>query len=157
MNKKKIIIIALLIAISTSSCSYREIKEKVIPYSTYSKGNVYIGNDEYLRSLSNLDQNDILILDKRESTDPDIKIYDSYLINDMSLIDEIIDILIRYENEFPSNWDRSKDTMKLEWFIHNLAYYLNYNRDRTKDVDLNNYDEEYYKNKDFLSLILAKK
>lgn len=156
MNRKKLILLALFLSISTSSCSFINNKEKINPYSKYSKGNVYIGSYDYLKSIET-DKNDVLILDKRESNDPDIKIYNSYLITENELIDEILDILLEYEKEFPTAWDRSKDTMKLEWFVHNVAYYFNYQRDRTKDVDLNNLDEEYYKNKDFLPLILAKK
>lgn len=156
MKKKKLILLALLLTISTSGCGTNEKNEKQSPYSEYSKGNVYIGNIDYLNTLD-VNENDILILDKRDDEDPDIKIYDSYLILDSNVIEEILDIILAYEKENPSNWNRTKSTMRTEWFFHNLAYYLNYQRDRTKDVDLNNYDEENYKNNNYLSLVFSKK
>ena len=155
MNRKKMILLALLLTLSLSGCNESKDKE-IIPYSKYSKGNIYIGNSDYLKSL-NINENDILILDKRDSHDPDIKVYDSYLIVDSDVIDEILDIIINYEKEFPSEWSRTKETMKIEWLVHNIAYYLNFQRERTKDVDFNNLDEVYYKNNDLLPLILAKK
>ena len=155
MNKKKLITLALLLTLSTTSCS-SDAKESDA-YSEYSKGNIYIGNREFLNNLSNVEEDDILILDKRSGKDPDMKIYNSYLIMDSEIIDEVLDVILRYESENPSDWNRTKKTMKKEWYIHNILYYLNFNRERTKDVDLNNNDEEFYANEDYLSLILAKK
>ena len=155
MNKKKLILLALFLSLSTSACQYTQ-KESKEAFYKYRKGNIYIGNVEYLNSL-NKEENDILILDKRDGDDPNIKIIDSYLITDVNLINEVLDVVLEYEKENPSEWNRTKKTMAIEWLLHNTAYYLNYQRDRTKDVDLNNLDEDYYEKNDYLSLILSKR
>ena len=58
---------------------------------------------------------------------------------------EIIDILLKYEEENPSEWERTRDSMYWEWYFHN--YYCNngVEIERTKDVDLDNNDEKTYK------------
>ena len=37
--------------------------------------------------------------------------------------------------------------MRFEWLCHNIAYYFNYRVKDSRDVDLNNGDEEKYKHK----------
>ena len=123
------------------------------PYASYSCGFVYIGDKEYLNSLEGLSLNDILVLDERDQKDPNIEIYNSYIINDKDIRNEILEIICCYENEYPSEWDRSIESMRLEWFCHNVSWYLNYKTDRTSEVDLNNKDEERYDQK-VLSRIL---
>ena len=36
--------------------------------------------------------------------------------------------------------------MKVEWFMHNIFYYFNFQRNRTEHVDFNNKDEKKYDN-----------
>ena len=45
---------------------------------------------------------------------------------------------------YPSEWDRSLESMRLEWFCHNASYYMNYKIDSSYEVDLNNKDEDKY-------------
>ena len=73
-----------------------------------------------------------------------MKIKNSYLILDSKTRKEILESLIKYENENPSNWNRTIETMELEWEAHNILYYLNYKKDHTTDVDLDNNDEDKY-------------
>lgn len=113
-------------------------------YSNYSKGNVYIGSKDYLDNLEDISEYDILVEDERDGSNPSMKIRNSYLITDKNTRIEILNILKQYEKNHPSNWNRSIDTMNLEWEAHNSLYYLNYKRDHTTDVDLDNEDEEKY-------------
>ena len=117
-----------------------------LPYASYSNGDVYISNR---RSLINKidNENDIFIYDARNSLDPNMLIYNSYRIKDKKLIEEIITIMLLYEKQFPSNWNRSFDSMKKEWIIHNLCYEFGYKTKSTESVDLNNDDEVFYKSK----------
>ena len=147
LNKRRLL--ALLIVVTSLACSNSSInKEKAnseVPPDGYEIGNIYIGNQEYLDSLENLNYNDVLILDMRDDEDdPTIKIYDSYKINDSNSIDKIINFLLEYEQENPSAWDRTYDSMRYEMLMHNFAYFLNYQIERSKDVDLNNKDEIKY-------------
>lgn len=125
-----------------------EIMENSNYFGKYSKGKIYIGDINFLKALNNKENGDVLVLDARDSKDdPCLKILDSSSIIDEKDRDDIIKVLCRYEELFPSDWKRSFDSMKIEWYVHNLLYYLNIERDRTKDVDLNNADEEMYNNK----------
>jgi hypothetical protein len=108
------------------------------------KGKIYIGNENYLKSLKNVGDEDILILDQRYLKNPNIRIYNSYLIDDVSVINYVLDYILEYEKNNPSNWNRTKVSMRREWLLHNMAYKVNYNRGRTKDLDLDNEDEEKF-------------
>ena len=116
------------------------------PFACYSCGNIYIGSRSYLNSLSNINENDILVEDQRFTEDPNMKIYSSYRIHDKDIRNEILEVLCLYEECYPSPWDRSIESMRLEWFMHNLSYEFNNQTHRTQDVDLDNAEEEYYDN-----------
>jgi len=120
-------------------------------YATYSKGNVYIVKNR--DSIRDIKEDDIIILDQRNGKDPNFKIISSYLITNKNIRNEIIEILCSYEEDYPTKWDRTKESMRLEWFVHNLLYTLNYERNRTTDLDLNNQDEELYR-KEFYNKVL---
>ena len=139
---KKRLLTLMLLLILTCSCSNSN-SEKLY-YAKYSKGNVYIGDADFLNNLDNLNPEDILILDYRFQDDPVLKVYNSYSILDSNEIDEILEIIKKYEEEYPSEWDRSIDSMKNEWLMHNFLYFLNYRQENTKDVDFNNADEKVY-------------
>ena len=36
--------------------------------------------------------------------------------------------------------------MRVEWIMHNISYFFDYERHRTTDVDLDNNDEKVYNN-----------
>ena len=73
-----------------------------------------------------------------------MQIYSSYKISDTNVRNEILNILMEYEKKHPSKWERSLNSMKVEWFVHNLLHLFNYRLDHTTDVDFNNADEEIY-------------
>lgn len=118
-----------------------------IAYARYEDGNIYIGSDEYINSLSNICENDILVIDERNSTDPNFKIINSYRITDKDDRNDIICAICDYNDEYPCNYYRSIESMRLEWFVHNIAYHLNYEVDRTRDVDFEISEEDDYDNK----------
>ena len=111
----------------------------------YNSGTIYIGNQTYLNRIKNLNDDEILVLDARREVDPDIKIYDSYKINDDDIMEEIIESLLLYEEKYPTKWDRSKNSMFREWIVHNIMYELKYKVDDSMHVDLNNKDEKKYR------------
>ena len=121
-------------------------KANIVGYfKEYQRGIVYIGDESFLESIANIGENDILVLDARDDEDPNMKVYSSYLINNSNIQNEIIKILIDYEEENPSLWNRSIKSMQREWYVHNLMAMLSYKKERTMDVDFNNADEEKYK------------
>ena len=122
-------------------------------FARYSDGNVYIGNESFIKKLKNVSENDVLIVDGRKSSDSYVKILSSYKIMDLNICSEILEFISEYEKMHPSRWDRSINSMRVEWFMHNLLYYLNYERDRTKDVDFNNSEQEIYSKKLVKNLI----
>ncbi len=116
-------------------------------FASYSDGLVYIGDEAFLNSVK-CSENDILVCDNRNNQDdPDMIIHNSCNITDKDTRNEILEIVCEYEKCYPSKWERSIESMRLEWFMHNVSYYFNYRRDRTMDVDLNNKDEKKYSSK----------
>ena len=116
-------------------------------FARYSNGKVYIGDNYFINNLVNIEKNDILIIDNRNSDDPSFKVLSSYKVNDRFFQIEILEILLEYERQKPTKWNRSLSSMKYEWFVHNLFYYFNYQINRTMDVDFNNNDEGIYTRK----------
>ena len=82
-------------------------------------------------------------MDARNSDNPNIRIMDSYKINDKNLQKEILQLIIQYNEINPSSpaWERTLDSMVLEWDIHNKVYNWNISTNSTAHVDLDNNDE----------------
>ena len=142
-------LLALFLIITSLACSNNKAEQTTETECFDDKkisdiGTVYIGNNEYLDSIDIKSDNDILVLDQRYLNDPNIKILDSYRITDPEIMEKVLDEIIEYERDNPSDWNRTVSSMKYEWIIHNLAYSLNYEIGRSKDVDLNNKDEQKY-------------
>ncbi len=121
-----------------------EILEECKAFARYSKGCVYIGSQEFLDSLKDIQPGDVLVLDERRDSDPSMKIYSSALIENLNDRNDILEILCRYEESDPTEWSRSMESMRLEWLLHNWSYYLNHKKNHAEDVDLNNKDEKVY-------------
>lgn len=121
-------------------------------YATYSGGDIYIGKhrsdfpEEYC-------EGDIYVLDERDGKNPDMKICNSHLVYSPKHRKEILEVLCHYEECFPTDWDRSLDSMRLEWTVHNLSYLLGYDLKSSRDVDLDNADEENFDNKLLVKLL----
>ena len=125
-------------------------------FAKYSKGKVYIGSIDYIESLKDkVNKDDILVIDTRNTcNDPNMQIISSYEINNKDTRNEILEILLIYEDLYPSKWDRTIESMRLEWFIHNLSHSFNYKKDHSDDVDLDNDDQEKYDNVKILNKLL---
>ena len=123
-------------------------------FATYSKGKIYIGNKSFLLSiLDKIEEGDIIVLDQRNSKNPNMKIITSYTITDKNIRNEILEVLCKYEELYPSSWDRSIESMRLEWLAHNVSYTFHNQRHRTADVDLDNNDEKYYRKSIFNKIL----
>lgn len=142
MCKKNIL--SFLMALFLMNNSALALSNKEGYSKEYQNGFVYIGDMDYLDSIEKIGINDILVLDDRDSSDPNLKILSSYLVNDLLIQRDILKILLEYEENNPSLWDRSFESMQNEWIIHNLMVLLSYKKERTMDVDFNNGDEEKY-------------
>ena len=86
-------------------------QDSPLPYATYSNGNVYIANEEIISDIIT-DGNDIYIIDQRDSSDPNFRIDSSYRITSERQRNEIIKILLNYESEYPSAWDREEESLR---------------------------------------------
>ena len=104
-------------------------------FATYEDGLVYIGDENYIISLTNVHENDILVVDDRKTESNSIKIVSSYKIDDKDVRNDIICIIDEYVKMNPDTFDRTIESMRVEWFVHNLLYSLNYEPNRTRDVD----------------------
>lgn len=152
--KKNIITLGIIISFLSSSYNHKETynsyqinENNSSPfYATYSDGLIYIGNEEFILGLSS-NEKDILVIDKRNSKNPNMRIISSYKINNPHTRRIIIEVLQNYEKENPSSWNRSTESMEIEWFIHNIFYNFSYTKERSCDVDFDNEDERIYSNK----------
>ncbi len=151
--KKKLITVGIAVTILSAYCATTpkydanyELLNDSDAFACCNCGTVYIGNASFLRNIPK-DDKIILIEDQRKGIDPNMKIYDSCSICNKEDRNDILEILGEYERQNPSNWDRSIDSMRLEWLMHNISYDLNIEHNRTTDVDLDNEDENKYSSK----------
>ncbi len=143
--KLKSRLVACALLISSLGCYQNGISDE--DYLSYSRGKIFIRDSKDIESLNDLDDFDILVVDERNSKDPNMKIVNSYKITNKDDMIDILNVLLKYEEEYPSNWDRSLISMRNEWIYHDLSYYFNYEPDSSRDVDLNNADEYRYQKK----------
>ena len=117
------------------------------PYSSYGNrtGSVYIVTSDKKNEVEKIMRDrDILILDERNgSSNPNMKIVQSYTIVYLGYQIEIAQAMIDYNASNPSipAWNRtSVDSIILEWRLHNFAYDMHYKRDHSADADIDNED-----------------
>jgi len=150
----EIIVIVILGIILLNNFRFNSVKYPCYRAYKYSDGLIYIGDDKCISTILNKKENDYLVLDDRSKSNPDMKIYNSYKIQDEAKMKEIINILLAHEELRPSNWNRTLNSLLNEWDAHNKLYNLHIQRERTADVDLDNRDEDLYKNKLGISTII---
>ena len=114
---------ASIVCVSVAKEPYKyhpnyEILDENDAYAKYSEGYVYIGDEEYLKGIK-FKPGDVLVLDEREEK-KNMKIINSYMITDKEFRNDIISIILAYENDYPSSWDRTAETMRDEWTVHTL-------------------------------------
>ncbi len=93
------------------------------PIGRYAKGNVYLVTDpnEILTNFSN----DVIVVDNRgPKPDDNVEIRHSFLITNQELKREILTLLYNYEQENPTGWNRTVDSMMIEWDIHNVGAFI---------------------------------
>lgn len=83
-----------------------------------------------------------------------MQVRDSTKITDKDAIYRIIDILVKYEDKYPSNGNRSEDSLYSEWIWHNRMNSVSQITDpikvtngwknRTQHVDLDNNGENIF-------------
>ena len=157
LRKKIYLIGAFLFLLSCNTEKDFSSKIFLNPYafSRYQGGNIYIGNYSYLMECFPFyKEGDIFVLDQRGKMDnPTMKVYSSYKIKNKDDRSDIIDSILQYEEMYPSMWNRSRNSMKLEWYMHNLSYMFHHRRNRTTDVDFDNKDEEDYDKKILVKIL----
>ena len=104
-----------------------------------SKSDKIEGNYKYIPS-----ENNVTIIDERFNGDPNVEILNSYKINDVFKMLDIIDEIIEYEKNNPTDWDRNKYGMLVEWAIHNMAYNLGFFTESSASVDFSSFEENFY-------------
>lgn len=89
------------------------------------------------------DQNTLLVIDDRLAADPSFRIVDSYRVVRRRQKREVLLALADYAKNHPSTgkWQRTVASMEKEWVIHNVAYRFGLFQEQTRDVDLNNGEE----------------
>lgn len=127
--------------------NYTILDNKDGAFASYSDGLIYIGSREYLLSLDNINDGDILVEDQRYFEDPNMVIYNSCDVCDKDIRNDILEVICEYEFRYPTDWDRSIESMRLEWLFHNMAYNFDYRTEDSSEVDLNNGDESKYDQK----------
>lgn len=113
-------------------------------YAIIPNGKIYIGNEDYINYLDG-NENNILIVDERDEK-KNIKIVSSYRIMDRQTQNNVLAVISEYEKNNPSVWDRTTDSMLIEWRVHNMLYHINFKTSSTKDVDFENNEEILYSN-----------
>ena len=150
--RKRAISIAVAAVIGVASyrlvdgiTSFSQPPKADLAYSTYHVGNIYIGSPSFLDNLD-VTKEDILIEDHRHEPNPFVRIRDSYKIKSRAQRFQIIDGIIAYEYDNPSDWNRENDrkALEAEWKVHNMFYELDLARNHTRDVDLDNGDKYIY-------------
>ena len=90
------------------------------PIGRTQHGNVYLVTD--IRDIKTKFPGDVIVIDYRGPNGAnDVQIQYSYTIRDKELQRSILTILYNYECANPTGWNRTVDSMMIEWDIHNLG------------------------------------
>ncbi|MBQ8540073.1 MAG: hypothetical protein IJ435_01220 [Clostridia bacterium] len=92
-----------------------------------------------------LEENDFIVMDYSFFNNPCFQVRNSYKAENDEQIRKVIDILLRYDKEKNTPWERSKESMEAEWFLHNFSYEAQFETERAMHVDFDNKDEDVYK------------
>lgn len=123
------------------------------PFATYGEYEIFFVNKQG-EILTN-DENDVYIVDSRSKFNSSFKICDSYRITNEEDMLNIIAIILKYEEMYPSKWTRTMDGLIIEWYVHNVCYEMNILVERSKDVDLDHKDALFFES-DIIKFILGK-
>lgn len=86
------------------------------------------------------ERGEIAVYDDRFTENPSFRIFDSYQIRKNSVKREVLSAMIAYNEAYPSEpkWQRTENSLVLEWMEHNFAYRVGFLRSRASNVDLDN-------------------
>ncbi len=115
-------------------------------FASYSDGLIYIGSKQYIDTICP-NEGDVFVIDSRYGVDPNLEVLESDIFADKDIRNEILEVLCEYEKRDPSPWNRTIESMRLEWLIHNISSFLGYEKTRSSAVDFNNADEAKYNSK----------
>ena len=137
-----------------------EIENEFTPFGAYRKGNIYIGKQEYIEKIKEVAKEDDVLIEQGYKVTPsgydaNYKIHSSYVITDKDDRNDILNVLNIYNalTDTDFEFDRTIESMRVEWSVHNILYRIGIEQYRTKDVDINNSDEKIYSNKLLRKLI----
>ena len=103
-----------------------------------------VSYDYYVDNYPNRYSGCILVYDDRHTSkdNPNIQIYNSYQITKLEHKIEILKVLQEYDRNNPSSisWDRSLNSLRIEWSMHNILYFL-YPTDRLAHTDFDKNNE----------------
>lgn len=134
--------------------SYEQSDKTPVPYASYQKKDIYIGKEKHLKKLDpEIRKKSILIVDERTRDDPNMKIINSHKIRSKKEMASIAEVMHEYNEDYPSDWERSTESIINEWEVHNICSDMSFMPSHTDDVDLNNADEPIYRSK-ILSKVL---
>lgn len=147
-TKRILCFILAQIAVITMYCSYSKAEDKIRSDVTYCvvDGNYYLESPNnqlvFVSSEETREMDDkIVIQDLRDQESSDIKVVNSYSINDPRQMMDIITMIQMYDQLKPDEvWYRDKYTMYLEWLAHNVLY--NYDRYKKSCVDVDFREDE---------------
>lgn len=90
-----------------------------------------------------LERGEIAVYDDRFCGNPSFQILRSCEVRKKRLKREVLQALIAYDRERPSDppWQRTLPSLEREWLAHNFAYRVGFLRSRARDVDLDNHAE----------------
>ncbi len=123
------------------TCGYSEPSQVI--YSNGQVIHIYKSEDDANNVYPLTKSNTVRVVDYRSNRDSNIKILDSYKFDSPKIQNIILTALVNYNVQNPStpSWNRTIDSMLLEWDIHNVAYNFGISPASTAHVDLNNNDE----------------
>ena len=88
-------------------------------------------------------ETDLIIIDKTDAVDeqgkpnPNLQALNAHKVNKQNR-DDIIDVMLQYDEDFNTPWDRSKESLKVEWKAHHK--YSAFSQS-ARDIDFDNNDE----------------
>lgn len=91
-------------------------------------------------------------------TKTNLHIVDSYKVHKCAMRKELINVRDSSSIEETDVFERSLYSLKSEWICHNFLYMIGYQRERTKDADLDNPCDHpewmYYVGRFFVGLLV---
>ena len=114
-----------------TSKSYKKPSPPVNSVGTYNDkngkpiGNVYVIQFDQLNDMNNAkNKNDIVIIDNRAADKPSMQVRNSHTISNKNYQTQICQIMLDYNSNNPVTpaWNRTVDSMLIEWQAHNDGY-----------------------------------